>query len=196
MQIAAPDGGCHFRGRTVFRVGMRIKFLHNTWAVYWQKWLLSIYWTLFLSNSWRHLQGGCNIVAGRIRPPTPYLCAFANFTPSFSVYWGFLKNIHCLSWISLNSLFGPGFPIVVVVAAVADVSTNPPVFTIRRQLVDRNPEPKLLPTHGIFNSPHQSDRVWEQLAFDGAVSDTQQWKFKLSEVMVWEIEQPNFRLGI
>jgi hypothetical protein len=35
---------------------------------------------------------------------------------------------------------------------------------------DRNPEPTLLPTKGIFHLPHHIDMVWEKLAFDNAVS--------------------------
>ena len=59
---------------------------------------------------------------------------------------------------------------------------NSLVFTIRQQLVDRKLEPTLIPTQGIFNIPHYVDMVWEQLAFDCAVSYAQQWKIKLAEV--------------
>ena len=34
----------------------------------------------------------------------------------------------------------------------------------------RKPEPTHLPTQGIFKLPHHIDMVWEQLAFDNAVS--------------------------
>ena len=86
----------------------------------------------------------------------------------------FLEDLYCLSRVSLNSL----------------------VFTIRWQLVERKPEPPLLPTQVIFNIPHNTDMVGEQLAFDDAVSYTQQWKSKLAEVMAWGIELLNFRLGV
>ena len=85
-----------------------------------------------------------------------------------------LEYLYCLSRINLNSL----------------------VFTIRQQLVNRKSEPTLLPTQGIFNLPHHIDMVWEQLAFDDAVSYTQRWKSKLAEVMAWVIEPPTFRLGV
>ena len=68
----------------------------------------------------------------------------------------FLEDLFCLSRIILN-------------------------FTIILQLVDRNPEPTLLLTQGIFNIPYHIDVVWEQLAFDDAVSYTHQWKSKLAE---------------
>ena len=38
----------------------------------------------------------------------------------------------------------------------------------------RKPEPTLLPTQGTFNLPHHLGMVWEELAFDAAVSYTQQ----------------------
>ena len=37
----------------------------------------------------------------------------------------------------------------------------------------KKPEPTLLPTQGIFNLPNYIDMVWEELAFDDAVSYTQ-----------------------
>ena len=51
-----------------------------------------------------------------------------------------LKDLYCLSWISLNSV----------------------TFTIRRQLVDGKPEPTLLSTQAICNLPHHI-----YMAFDG-----------------------------
>ena len=85
-----------------------------------------------------------------------------------------LEDLCCLSWISLNSLD----------------------FTIRRrQLVNRKPEPTLLPAQGIVNLTHGIDMVWEQLVFDDAVSYTQWWKSKLAEFMAWGIKSPTFRLG-
>ena len=56
----------------------------------------------------------------------------------------FLKDVYCLSWISLNSF----------------------VLTIRRQLIDRKPELTLLSTRGIFNLPHHIYMVLEQSAFN------------------------------
>ena len=38
----------------------------------------------------------------------------------------------------------------------------------------RKPDPTLLLTHGIFNLVHHIGMVWEELAFDDAVSYTQQ----------------------
>ena len=43
------------------------------------------------------------------------------------------------------------------------------IYKMRR----RKPGPTLLPTQGIFNLPHHVGMVWEQLAFDDAVSYTQ-----------------------
>ena len=86
----------------------------------------------------------------------------------------FPPDFYCLPRISLNNL----------------------VFTIRRQLVDRKPEPTPLLTHGIFNLPHHIDMVREQLTFGDAVSYTQWWKFKLAGVMAWGIEPLTFRLGV
>ena len=60
----------------------------------------------------------------------------------------------------------------------------------------RKPEPTSLPTQGIFNLPHPIDMIWEELAFNDAVSCTQQWKSKLAEVMACVIEPPIFRLGV
>ena len=37
----------------------------------------------------------------------------------------------------------------------------------------RKPEPTLLPTQGIFTSPHHIGMVWEELAFNDAGSYTQ-----------------------
>ena len=69
------------------------------------------------------------------------------FSPSTLGFFSFLflEDLYCPSRISRNSL----------------------VFTIRWQLVERNPEPTLLPTQVIFKLPHHI--VWEQLAFDDAV---------------------------
>ena len=53
------------------------------------------------------------------------------------------------------------------------ISLNSLVFTIRRQLVNRKPEPTLLPTQWIFNFPHHIDMIWEQLASDDTVWYTQ-----------------------
>ena len=38
------------------------------------------------------------------------------------------------------------------------------------------PESTLLPTLGIYNLPHRIGMVWEELAFDKAVSYTQRGK--------------------
>ena len=46
-------------------------------------------------------------------------------------YFFFLEDLYCLSRMNLNNL----------------------VFIITRQLVNRTPEPTLLPTQGIFNLP-------------------------------------------
>ena len=40
------------------------------------------------------------------------------------------------------------------------------IYEMRR----RKPEPTHLPTQGIFNLAHHIDMVWEELAFDDAVS--------------------------
>ena len=48
-----------------------------------------------------------------------------------------VEDLYSLSWISLKNL----------------------VFTIRRQLVDRKPALRCLPTHGILNLPHHIDMV-------------------------------------
>ena len=89
-------------------------------------------------------------------------------------YYIFLEDLYCLSSISLNRL----------------------VFTITRQLVNRKPEPTLLPTWGLFNLPDHIDMAWEQLAFDDTVSYTQQWKSKLAKLMAWGIEPLTIRLGV
>ena len=52
----------------------------------------------------------------------------------------------------------------------------------------KKPEPKLLPTQGIYDLPHRIGMVCEELA----VSYTQ-W---LAEVMAWGIEPQTFRLGV
>ena len=40
------------------------------------------------------------------------------------------------------------------------------IYEMRR----RKPEPTLFPTQGIFNVPHHVGMVWEERAFDDAVS--------------------------
>ena len=85
----------------------------------------------------------------------------------------FLEDLYCLSWISLNSI-------------------------VRQQLVNRKPEPPLLPTQGILKPPrpYHIDMVLQQVTGDDAVTYTQQWRSKLAEVVVWGIEPPTFRLGV
>ena len=39
----------------------------------------------------------------------------------------------------------------------------------------RRRKPDLLPTQGTFNLPHYIGMIWEELAFDDAVSYTQYW---------------------
>ena len=84
------------------------------------------------------------------------------------------EDLYCLSWICLNSL----------------------VFTIRRQLVNRKPEPTPLPIQGIFKpatSHRQGMRAtglwWRRKLYTAMES-------KLAEVMAWGIEPPTFRLGV
>ena len=49
----------------------------------------------------------------------------------------------------------------------------------------RNPEPTLWPTQGIFTLPHHISRVWEELAFDDAVSFTQRGEGQTWMNMWW-----------
>ena len=79
--------------------------------------------------------------------------------------FSFFEDLYCLSRICLISL----------------------VFTIRRKMRNRKPEPTLLPTWGIFNLPDHIDMVWEKLAFDDVISYPQWLKSKLAEVMAWGI---------
>ena len=60
----------------------------------------------------------------------------------------------------------------------------------------RKPKPILLLTEWIFNRPHHLAMLQEELAFDDAVSYTQQWTSKLAEVVAWGMEPPTFRLGV
>ena len=57
------------------------------------------------------------------------------------------------------------------------------------QLVDQKATVALLPTHrhGIMSATGFCD---------DAVSYTQQWEFKLAELMAWGIKLSNFRLGV
>ena len=61
----------------------------------------------------------------------------------------------------------------------------------------RKPKPTRLPTQWIFNLPDHICMVWEELAFDDAVSyKPQWWKSKLAEMMAWGIEWSTFLLGV
>ena len=51
----------------------------------------------------------------------------------------------------------------------------------------RKPEPTLLTTQGIFNLPHHIGVVWEELAFDDAVSYTHGICTPVSRVTNWAI---------
>ena len=55
----------------------------------------------------------------------------------------------------------------------------------------RKPKPAL---KGIFNLPRHIGMVWEELAFDDAVSYTQWWKCILAEVMAWGIKPPTLSI--
>ena len=50
----------------------------------------------------------------------------------------------------------------------------------------RQPKPTLLLTRGIFNLPHHMGLVWEELAFDNAVSYTQQGNGLQYSYMLWQ----------
>ena len=47
----------------------------------------------------------------------------------------------------------------------------------------RNPEPTLLQTQTIFNLPDNTGMVWEELAFDDAISYLLRRKSKLAEMI-------------
>ena len=51
----------------------------------------------------------------------------------------------------------------------------------------RKPAPILSPTQGIFNLPHHIVMVWEELAFDDAVSYTQWWKWISAQLKVMAV---------